>query len=221
MKKTPRAKPKTGAGKLARRQYDSRLRQQQAARTRERIVTAGSEIAHGLSSWDWREMTFKAVGERAGVSERTVHRHFSSERQLRDAILQRLVQESGVTLDGLELGDFAGVAATAYRYLASFATQPISADEPSFAALDQHRRRALLGAVSRAAGGWSESEQEIAAAMLDMLWNPLAHERLTSAWKLDSESAVSAIQWIVGLVETAVRTGHRPARHGNKPGKAS
>ena len=137
----------TGKPIVERRPYDSTLRQRQAAQTRERIIAAGAHIAHRLPAWDWREVTFKAVGERAGVSERTVHRYFSTERKLRDAVLDRLVQESGVTLEGLELRDFAGIVARVYEYLSSFAVSPVSVNDPSFATLDQQRRAALRSAV--------------------------------------------------------------------------
>lgn len=217
MKKTakPKAKPKVAklekSGKVERRRYDSQVRQQQTADTRDRIIAAGAEIAHRLSAWDWSEMTFKAVGNGAGVSERTVHRYFSSERLLRDAVLQRLVQASGVSLQGLELGDFAGVATGVYKYLSSFAAHTTNTNEPSFAALDQLRREVLLGAVSRATKEWPLGDQEIAAAMLDMLWNPSAYERLSTAWHLDTPRATSAITWVVGLVEDAIRQGRRPS----------
>ena len=59
-----------------RRPYESRLRQRQTAETRERVIAAGSELVRQLPSWDWREGTFRAVAERAGVGERTVYRHF-------------------------------------------------------------------------------------------------------------------------------------------------
>jgi AcrR family transcriptional regulator len=202
---------KTPSRSAPRRTYNSPLRQQQAAETRDRIVAAGARIAHRLPAWDWKDLTFKAVGDRAGVSERTVHRHFSSERKLRDAVLQQLVQESGVQLDGLELGDFAGVAAGVYRYLLSFkATAPTPIIDPTFAALDEQRRLALLGAVARSTPQWSASEREVAAAALDMLWNPYAYERLSTGWHFDAERATRAIDWVVGLVESAIREGQRP-----------
>lgn len=204
------SRKKTGKPATEKRQYDSPLRRQQAAETRERIVAAGAEIAHRLPAWDWRELTYKAVGERAGISERTVHRYFSSERMLRDAILQQLVIESGVQLDTLELGDFAGIAASVYRYLSSFAAQE-TVMEPSFAALDQQRREVLLSAVARATPrGWSAEEQEMAAAMLDILWNPVAYERLNTVWRLDTGRATRAIAWTIGLVQNAIETGQRP-----------
>jgi AcrR family transcriptional regulator len=194
-----------------RRSYDSPLRRQQTAETRERIVAAGAEIVHHLPSWDWRALTFRAVGERAGVSERTVHRHFSTERQLRDAILQRLVQESGISLENIELHDFATIATGLFKYLSSsFAISPAHFEDPALAAIDKDRRHALLGAVIRATRGWSHSEQEMAAAMLDMLWNVPPFERLLDAWRLDADRAIQAITWVIGLIEDAIRKGNRP-----------
>src|SRR4029453_1942129 len=72
-----------------RRKYDSPVRRQQAAETRERILAAGSELVHGFPRWDWRELTVRAVAQRAGVNERTVYRHFSSERELHEAEIRR------------------------------------------------------------------------------------------------------------------------------------
>jgi AcrR family transcriptional regulator len=199
------------ARRQQRRSYDSPLRQERAAQTRERIIAAGAKIAHRLPTWDWREVTFKAVGARARVSERTVHRYFSSERKLRDAILQRLVEESGVTLDGMELSDFAKVVARVYEYLASFAVAPANVEDPTFAALDQRRRKALLAAVVQATRGWSESDQEMAAAMLDMLWNVNAYERMMTTWRLDKQRAIQANDWMIGLIERAIQQGMRPS----------
>ncbi|HET8881500.1 MAG TPA: TetR/AcrR family transcriptional regulator [Solimonas sp.] len=193
-----------------RRRYESPLRQQQAAQTRESIIAAGAAITHQLASWDWRALTFRAVGERAGVSERTVHRHFATERQLREAIIQRLVEESGVALDHLELDEFAGVSARIYEYLSSFSVRYQPPSDPSFVALDQQRRRLLLDAVANAAQRWPESDREIAAAMLDMLWHPPLYERLSAAWQFDTGRATRAIAWMIGLVEQAIREDRRP-----------
>jgi AcrR family transcriptional regulator len=209
-----KASKKVGKPAIQRRQYDSPLRRQQTAETRDRIVAAGAEIAHRLPAWEWSEMTFKAVGARAGVSERTVHRYFATERILRDAVVQRLVQESGISLEALKLGDFAGVAVNVYRYLSTFKVALQTTTDPTFAALDLERRQALLDAVARSAPGWSASEQEIAAAMLDMLWNPFFFERLTTSWQLDVDRASQAISWIIGLVETAIQKGQRPKGKG-------
>jgi AcrR family transcriptional regulator len=199
-----------------RRHYDSPVRRQRTEETREQILAAGARIAHGLSGWDWRGLTFRAVGERAGVSERTVHRYFSTERKLRGAVLQRLVQESGIVLESLELDNFAKVCTGLLGYLSSFAATATTKQEsdPSMVAIDQNRREALLGAVTRAARQWSEGERTMAAAMLDILWNPPTYERLLDAWGLDVGQAAGAINWLAGLIEEAVRKNRRPLAGG-------
>lgn len=214
---------KSDASKAERRQYDSPLRRQQVEQTRDGILAAGAAIAHELPAWDWRGLTFKAVGERAGISERTVHRYFSTEKALRDAIIQTLVRESGVRLDYLELGDFARVTAETFRHLTSFAAEhPVVEEDPSFAQIDRQRRQAVLDAVERAAAGWTAAEREMAAAMMDALWHPVVFERLSTAWRLDADHATGALTWLIGLMEKAIVNGQKPAptAAGPKPAPA-
>src|SRR4029077_13587684 len=42
------------AAEPTRRRYDSPIRRQRAAETRERIVVAGAELLHGFPIWNWR-----------------------------------------------------------------------------------------------------------------------------------------------------------------------
>lgn len=212
----PPPKPKSDNKKQAdrpttkRRPYNSPLRRQQSAQTRERIIAAGSELVHGLPTWDWKNLTARAVGERAGVSERTVHRYFSTERKLRDAVIQRLVEESGVALDDLELGDFASATAQLFSYLASFAVKPETVTDPSLATVDEQRRHALQQAVVRATPAWSDRDQQAAAAVLDILWQPPLYDRLTMIWGFDADRAVGVITWLIGLIEEAIRHNRLP-----------
>ena len=210
----PARKPSRKATPAKRRRYDSPLRRQQAAETRDRIVAGGAKLVHGLPTWDWRDLTFRAAGERAGVSERTVFRHFATERELRQAVLQRLFEESGITLDGLELDEFAGVAARLFRYLSSFPVSSQRPEDPAFAAMDQHRRDALLDAVVRATRGWPERDRRMAAAVLDMMWSVPAYERLLTVWQLDAGHVARAVTWVIGLIEEAIRDGRRPGLRG-------
>lgn len=192
------------------RRYNSPLRQQQTAETRERIVAAGAKLVHSYPAWDWTNLTAIAVGERAGVSERTVQRHFPTERLLRDAVLQRVYEESGIGLDDLELDSFGDVTARMFAYLSSFAVAPQTLDDPTFASMDKQRRDALLSAVVRATPQWSEQERLTAAAVLDILWNQPPYERLMTAWGFDSDGAIGALTWLIDLIETAIRDGQRP-----------
>jgi len=193
-----------------RRKYESPLRRQQAAETRERILVAGSELVHGFSSWDWRELSVRAVAKRAGVNERTVYRHFSSERELHDAVMRRLQEEAGIPLDGLRLDEYATIVARLFAYLSSFAIAPRTPKDPTFVAVDERRRQALLVAVERSTDGWSETDREMAAALLDMLWSVGAYERLVAVWGLGTEEATQAVTGLIGLLVEAIREGRRP-----------
>jgi AcrR family transcriptional regulator len=193
-----------------RRRYDSPVRRQQVADTRERIVAAGSDLVHGFESWDWRALTVRSVAERAGVSERTVYRHFHDERALHEAVMGRLQEEVEVSLDEISLDGFGALAGRVYDYLASFSVHPRPLRDPTFAAIDDARRDALVGAVESATVGWDPAERAIVAAVLDVVWNIPTYERLRTAWDLDPEQAARAATWFVGLVERAVRAGDRP-----------
>lgn len=193
-----------------RRKYESPLRRQQSAETRERILVAGSELVHGFSSWDWRDLTVRAVARRAGVNERTVYRHFSSERDLHDAVMRRLQEEAGIPFDGLTLDEYATVVARLFDYLSSFATAPRTPNDPTFVAIDERRRQALLAAVEQSTEGWSETDREMAAALLDMLWSVGVYERLVAVWGLGTGQATEAVTGLIGLLVDAIREGRRP-----------
>jgi AcrR family transcriptional regulator len=194
----------------ASRPYNSPVRQAQAAQTRDRIVSAGAELAHSLKSWDWRDVTVRAVAERAGVNERTVYRHFATERELRDAILGRLEEEAGISVDGLELSDFAETTARVLSYLSTFAVVPKVALDPAFVALDERRRAALVGAVAERTPDWSERDQRVAAALLDVFWGVPTYERMRATWGLSDEETSRAITWVISLVEAAIAEGGSP-----------
>ena len=195
-----------------RRAYDSPVRRRQVAETRERIVDAASALVHGFPTWDWGALTFRAVAERAGVSERTVYRHFASERELRDAVMHRLEEEAGVSYEGLGLDDLGDVAALVFSSLSSFAVAPAVVDDPTFAAEDRLRRDALRDAVAAApaAADWTDAERDMAAGLLDVLWNVPSFERLVVQWGLAADDATRTIEWAIDLVAGAIRAGQPP-----------
>jgi len=193
-----------------RRRYDSPVRRQQVAETRERILGAASKLVHAFPTWDWRALTFRAVAERAGVSERTVYRHFATERELRDALMRRLEEEAGVAYEGVDLDHLADVAALVFSSLSSFAVSPMVVDDPTFVAEDRLRRDALLNAVTAAAADWTDVERQMAAGLLDLLWNVPSFERLVVQWGLSADDATGAIAWAIGLLVAAIRAGTSP-----------
>ena len=194
----------------ARRRYDTTLRRQQAAGTRERIVAAGSALLHRSPIRDWRSLTLRAVAERAGVNERTVYRHFANERALRDAVMHRLEEEAGIDLTGLRLEDVADVAARIFEHVSAYPRKARPPLDPTLTEASQRQRKALLRAVTAQAARWPEADRVVAAAMFDVLWSVASYERLVVDWQLDREGAIRGITWVVGLIEEAVRKGRRP-----------
>jgi AcrR family transcriptional regulator len=189
------------------RPYDSPVRREQVAETRERILTAAAELVHGYPTWDWKELTFRAVAERAGVGERTVYRHFPSERELHDGLLAHLAVQAGVSYDAMEVDDIAPVAAKVFASLSLFAVSTLAEGPPPFPTVDQQRRDAVLGAVATSTAGWPDEARQKAAAVLDVLWSVASFERIVTQWALTSEDATQAIVWAIGLVIDALREG--------------
>ncbi len=194
-----------------RRQYDNTLRREQAAETRDRIVSAASEILHSTHVRNWDVLTVRSVAERAGVNERTVYRHFHNERGLRDAVMQRLEIEADIDLQSMRLDDVAEIAARIFRHVTSFSREPRPILDPTLSEAGRRQQRALLEAVTLDAESWSGRECEMAAGLLDVLWSVGAYERLVGDWQLDTEVAIETIGWAIGLVENAIRSGRRPA----------
>jgi AcrR family transcriptional regulator len=196
----------------SRRRYDNRGRQQKAAQTRERIIAAGSALVHAFDTWNWQELTFRSVAERAGVGERTVYRHFPTERHLHDAVMQRLESEAGISYEDVDLGNLGEVTARVFASLQRFAVRD-SVDtprDPTFVTVDTRRRDALLRAVANAASDWSEPEQRVTAGLLDVLWNLPAYERLVAVWGVDGNAATNAVNWLMAKVIEAIEKNNPP-----------
>ncbi len=194
-----------------RRRYDSPLRRQRAGETRDRIISAGAALLHGFPIWNWRALTVRAVAERAAVNERTVYRHFSTERELRDAVLRRLEEESGIDMEGLTLGGVQGITARMLEYVSNFPIEPRMVRDQTVAAANERQRAALLAAVAPHTEGWTETDRRIAAGVLDVLWSVVSYERLVADWNFDSQEAIRGISWVIGLVEQAIRQQQPPA----------
>jgi AcrR family transcriptional regulator len=197
----------------ARRRYDSPVRRERAALTRERILAAGSALVHEFTTWDWRALTFRAVAERAGVGERTVYRYFRTERELHDAIMRRLGEESGISYENLKLDEMGPITARLVSTLPSYAVERwdvADAVGPTLVAEDERRREAVVGALAEPTSDWTAEERRIAAGVLDLLWSVPSYQRLVGAWGLDGEQATRAITWAIGVLAEAVQSGHRP-----------
>ena len=200
------------AADVGRRPYESPLRRKQAAETRRRILTAGAQMARVLPSWDWSDLTFRAIAERAGVGQRTVYRYFPTERLLHDAIMERLEQEAGVSYEDLTLSSLQALAQRVFDAMKAFQATPSSLPhpDPSFGAEDDKRRQALRLAVEAVGAEWTDAQKQAAAAAFDILWCYPTYVRLTVVWKLDHKQATAVIGWLIKTLVDAVGAGSQP-----------
>jgi AcrR family transcriptional regulator len=193
-----------------RRSYNGKLRREKAAETRDRIVTAGSELLLRSSVRDWRDLTIRSVAERAGVNERTVYRYFGNERGLRDAVMKRHEEEAGIDLAGMSLDDIADIAARIFDHVSSYPAEAHPPLDPTLAEANQRQRDALLAATEPWTSEWPAGDGVLAAAIFDMLWSVASYERLVVDWNVDGESATRAITWVIDLVKEALLSGRGP-----------
>ena len=200
-----------GSAVRAARQYDSPLRRQQAAETRERIVTAGCALLQRSSVRDWRALTIRAVAGQAGVNERTVYRNFTNERGLRDAVMHRLEQQAGIDLAGMRLEDIAKVTRRILTHVSTYPREAKAPLDPTLSDANARQRAALTDALSSSTAKWSAQERTAVAAMFDVLWSVGSYERMVVDWQLDHEQALGVVTWVMGLMERAVLHGRGPA----------
>lgn len=202
MSRTPPSTPETITGDAtARRRYDNSRRREQAAATHRRILDCGCALVHESEVRDWSGLTVGAVATRAGVSERTVYRHFATERGLRDAVMHRIEQEAGIDLAGLRLAGVADVTERILEQVAAYPPRPRPPVDDVLQATHQRQRDALVAAVQREAKTWARDEVERVAAVLDVLWSVAAYERLVVDWEFDHGEATRALR---GSIETLV-----------------
>jgi AcrR family transcriptional regulator len=188
------------AAEPAPRRYDNSGRREQAAATKDRVVAAGAELLRESSVRDWANVTVRAVAERAGVSERTIYRHFGTEKGLRDAIMARNEERAGIDLGAVRIDDLGEVAARVLRFASDYPRRPEPPLDATLHEADARRQSALLRAVEERTPGWSEQEQVRAAAVIDLIWSISSYERLLSGWQMDRDAAIDAVEWGVGLV---------------------
>jgi hypothetical protein len=121
-----------------------------------------------------------------------------------------LIEESGVTVEGMRLDEVPRHVEQLFGYLSEFSSAPRREPDALFVELDQRRKSALLDTVSSGAKKLSEDETRLVAAMIDTLWGMPTYNRLTADWGLDAEEAARGVNWLVRLLTAAVAAGRGP-----------
>ncbi len=180
------------------------LRQAQTALTRERILDAAAGLIG--AEGDAGAITFKAVAERAAVTEMTVYRHFPNRASLLRGIWEHLNAQMGADIGmPASLDELRGQHDRLYSAFDRIAPQIISAiatpqGREMRASLNKERQEAFLAIVAEVAPGLDGKSKRQIAALLQLLHSAYAWASLREQWDLTGADAAQATRWLIELI---------------------
>jgi len=188
-------------------EYLSPLRQQYMAQTRERILDAAMAAIRkeGIEA-----LTIAQVAKDAGITDRTVYRHFQTREDLLKAAWQRMQARIGLsgfpqTVDSL----LAAPAALFPRFQANEgvvrASMYSQAGREVRASANPERHKAMLACVAEALPNLDQASQRRRAAVIQMLGSSHGWACLKDYWGMDTEEAVRTATEAI-----AILLGRRP-----------
>lgn len=194
--------------------YQSTLRERQAAQTRELILDA---VTTQLGDRRADEVTNRDIAAEAGVSERTVYRHFPDREALLTGLMQRLPALVDVELSFADLG--LDALAPGGRRLMEFldehypvarAEAVLNADPRRFAESTRTNTREMCELIARELPQLSEREATRIAAMFRCLVSTQAWLRMREEVGVTGNESGPVVAWVIDLVIRELRAGNTP-----------
>lgn len=209
------------------RTYNSRLRQEQAEATRERIVAAMADIL--AEDGRIEAATNRAVAQRAGVTEVTVYRHFPSRELLLRGLWEHLNQRNGANVgmpeSEAEILDKVGPLFATFDAAPAHITAAITTEHgrEMRGSLNELRRHTFLDALAEATRDLSPEDKAKAAGVIQLLYSAYTWLSLREQWNVTGKAAAEAAGW---AIETLLADLHargsapiRPRASGDGPAK--
>ena len=205
-------------GDAGRRRYESPLRQEQQLATRERILEA---LAGVLT--DGGAATVPAVAERAGVSERTVYRHFPTRDDLFASLFAWVMRLDPQERPAAE--DVEGIAGLVRDMFPRFErrAEVIRAMNYNPVGLEMRRKRAgyrrqgVNEALATALEGVDPDARERVEVMVHLVTSSTAYLHLSDYWGMTAADAAEVVAWAVRALVRAAREEQEEGDDGGQP----
>ncbi len=198
------------------RRYESRLREEQAAATRARIIEVAAEQ---FVPWA-TELPFEKVAEAVPVSVRTVYRHFPTQLDLLRAVGAYLEENSGWHTDEVTSENIASKTHQMLSYLGSRVDGQVGRTDQVEATMNEMRGRRRT-AIERSIGPLTEGlDPELAQgvmAVFEGLTRLPFLQGMHDHWGLDGAQAGRAVEWAMNTLLRDLRQGGRHEHVGAEP----
>lgn len=198
--------------------YTSTLRERQVAQTREFILDAVTTL---LGDRRADEVTTRDIAVAAGVSERTVYRHFPDRDALLEGLSQRLPQLDDVK-PAFGMRDLDDIARTSRRlmevldkhYVTARAEAVFNADPRRFASGTQANTREMRELLAKGLPELGEREQLRIAAVIRCLASTQAWLRMREEFGVLGTESGPVVEWVIDIIIRELRAGNTPTAAG-------
>jgi AcrR family transcriptional regulator len=180
-----------------RRAYSSKLREEQAEKTRERILESLAEL---LRAGDIEEISFNAIAKHAGVSVPTVYRYFPNRKALFDGIQDWLSRELKAPPFPRELPEMAEGAEEIFSYYErsrdTFKTAMVTGLFRDIGQSQRQRRdRAVAALVEPLTRHLDERQQNARAAIFRLIYGFEGFSFMSERFGVTVEEMSEAVAW--------------------------
>lgn len=189
------------------------LRERQVAQTRDLILDALTTL---LADRRADEVSMRDIAAEAGVSERTVYRHFPDRRALLDGLSQRLPPIADKPSFGV--GGLDDLAATSRRLMemldehqvSARAEAVLNADPRHFAADTRANTRNMLDLLATGLPELDERERLRIAAVIRCLASTQAWLRMREEFGVPGVESGPVVAWVIDTIIRELRAGNTP-----------
>jgi AcrR family transcriptional regulator len=196
-----------------RKPYTSMLRDRQVRQTRDLILDALTTL---LGERRADEVTTRDIAAAAGVSERTVYRHFPDRDALLEGLSQRLPHLGAKPSFGA--GGLDDIAPTSCRlmevldehYVTARAEAVFNADPRRFAADTRANTREMRELLAKELPELGEREQLRIAAVIRCLVSTQAWLRMREEFGVPGTESGPVVAWVIDTIIRELRAGNTP-----------